>query len=143
MAAGDLWGEAVQLFDDVVQRLDSPPKRRYISEGAPAFDCEQLVLHVSRLTPGVTTRGLTSPTQATATFTRLWCAPTSDARGNPPTAQALHTSAGIVVGGGWELWQAVMRAVEAHNCRPAVVEAVTVGPEGGFSGWQVTVQWTP
>lgn len=143
----DVWRQASDLLDDVVLRVAVAPDRTYVSDGTPAFDCEQLVLHVFELSVGTAqqsrpTRAMSAPMLVAARFTRLWKVPVIE-RSKLPSEGELRASGEQVVKGGFDLWQAVAAAANDHHCRPAVDTAVSVGPEGAFAGWQVPVRWNP
>lgn len=140
-----VWDQADSILRDVAGRLDDAPDRIYVTDGLPAFDCEQLTLHIQRLSRGTTdqerpTRDL-APLIVTARMLRLWKVPVSD-RSIPKTRDMVDSGKKIT-SGGEELWHAVLAVAKQHDCRPAMDEAVSVGPEGGFAGWQVVVRWNP
>lgn len=140
-----VWDQADSILRDVAGRLDDEPDRLYVTDGEPAFDCEQLTLHVRRLSRGTTdqerpTRDQ-SPLIVSALIMRLWKVPVSDRQ--IPRTREMVASGKKVTSGGEDLWHAVATVAKQHDCRPAMDEAISVGPEGGFAGWQISVRWNP
>lgn len=140
-----VWDQADSILRDVASRLTSPPDRIYVTDGTPAFDCEQLTLHVHRLSRGTVDRE--RPTHSMAPMTvggrilRLWKVPVTDRQ--IPRTREMVSSGKQVMSGGEELWHAVTAVAKVHDCRPAMDEAISVGPEGGFAGWQIVLRWNP
>lgn len=140
-----VWDQADSILRDVASRLDDPPDRVYVTDGLPAFDCEQLTLHIQRLSQGTTQQERpvrdSTPLLITGLVMRLWKVPVSDRQ--IPRTRDMVASGKQVANGGEDLWHAVRTVAKQHDCRPAMDEAISVGPEGGFAGWQVTVRWNP
>lgn len=121
----------------------TPPDRRYVSAGEPAWDDEQLVVQVDSFrwglpqTPGIAVAQ--SPALRTADLivhiTR--CMPGPDEQGQPPTAALLDASSRTLLVEAWTVFETLAGlAAERllNGCGSvAVGAAVLVGPEGGLA----------
>ena len=142
----DVYQQAQGLLDAVTARLVDPPERRYVADGQPAFDCDQVTVHIAGFHRGTTqTERPThpaAPASVTAVVTRVWCVPTMTESGRAPRTVDLERSGATVTAGAQELWDAVVAAAQSLGCHPAVLGAAPVAPSGGVVGWTVTTQWT-
>ena len=141
----DIYEQAAGLLEAVAARLGDPPDRRYVADGLPAFDCDQLTVHVAGFHRGTTQAerptAPCAPSTVTAVVTRVWCVPTIES-GRAPRTVDLERSGAAVTAGAQELWHATSAAAAALGCQPALIAGQPVAPSGGVVGWQITLQWT-
>ncbi len=120
----DLFDAAMRILDVAVEALDNQdtidagllgaPARQYVADGLPAFDCEQVTVHLPGLSEEITSP--LSPNPATGsrhvvgrinlvTFvtTVVRCVPVSDTT-TPPPAAAIENSARQIYSDWWGLW---------------------------------------
>lgn len=143
----DLLAAVVDHFTDETIDL---PERRYVTIGAPAIDCEQVVVSVSQFFSGLPgaayvgplVPGVTSSVEFAVSVVR--CVATPDDRGNPPTVEDLATDAQALLADADTLRAAMFIAKKDgvfDNCNDIVIaETTAVGPEGGFGGWSQLIR---
>lgn len=152
----DVAGEALDTL--VALTLRGCPERAYVSPGLPAFDCEQLTVHISALVEEVT--GPLQPNEATAqrmkfgricmvTFTttivRDLCAITD--QNAPPDARLEDTDARQLDCDAWSIWEMYYHRARAgtllgaDRCSLVRMQAShPVDPSGGVGGWLIQTQ---
>jgi hypothetical protein len=142
----DIYATLSEILDAVAGNITDPPDRRYVANGLPAADCEQLTVHLAGIVRGTTQANRPdfqcAPTTVEAHVTRFWCIPTIDDSGRAPSTSDMETSGHEVSLGALELWQATAAAAAQVACRPAVDEAAPTPPSGGYVGWMVAVRFT-
>lgn len=140
-----LYGQMQSVLDAVAGALGDPPDRQYVANGQPAIDCEQLTVHLGRLSRGtalVERPDLPcAPTVVTAIIQQTWCIPVVGSRGQPPPTPEQVDSGAELVAGSIALWNAAITATAQVDCRPAMIGGEPIPPQGGYAGWQVTAQW--
>lgn len=149
----DLYTLARALLDRVVAEFSLAgvplPARQYVSNGAVAFDCEQLVVQVGDvrhgLPEGPEERRLKLP-RMMSTDLSVWlirCVPVQDNNGRPPNAAAIEASATEILLDRRLCWLATMSKDWQDECQDASGGTNSgIGPEGGYGGsvTRVTVQ---
>lgn len=159
MSSLDLFDLAQQYLDAVVLALaDTPggaPSVSYVSPGLPAFDCDQVTVHVggpiiAPTTPPGGALGIDHRvTVAEVDLIRMTaivirCCPVFDDDGNPPPAADQTAAARQTTSDVWAVWAHVKDDVRnktlfgSANCREFSFEpAIPVNIEGGLCGWQI------
>lgn len=153
---GDLYDLAGDVLAAVVAHyLDEGvdlPDRRYVTDGLPAWDCEQVTVRVAR-TYGhggdvrVETGSLLGPLVLAAADVEVQvvrCSPTVDDAGDPPAADEISASAAAVLDDA-DLVRAALLAAYKDGllgaCQGAVLVGWTpAGPEGGLVGGATLVR---
>lgn len=140
-----LFVQSRKLLDLIVEEIGDAPERRYVSDGQPVIDCEQLTVHPQLMTRGTTRQqrplSQAGPTTITLVVTRSW--PTQVAqRSGLPSLQQMEDSGRKLTDGGEQLWLATSKAVNRMDCNGSVDQAQSLGAVGGFAGWQITVRMT-
>lgn len=123
------------------------PERRYVADGPPAYDCEQVVVALVRMYPGLPfqedpgqpvlkMRLLRSVTLAVHV---VRCIPVLDNQGNPPTAAAIDASGANVLQDSWMLPWAMLEGHRQQLFAPlcdtiGMRELTPAEPSGGFGG---------
>lgn len=123
------------------------PARRYVAEGPPAYDCEQVVLAFVRLYPGTAfaedAPGLAQramfPRSATLALHIVRCIPVLSDRGKPPTVPQLDGSAASIMTDVLLAPVSLVRAWHAGAwaglCETfGIREVIPAEPSGGFGG---------
>lgn len=132
------------------------PARQAVVPPMPVIDCEQVVVYVPGFVIESTTPGGLAAAHKTQMGLRMnmqtlavqvvRCVPVPDARGNPPSAAALQTSASAILQDGWAMWNhfsVLIRTGGLFNgkCAALYVDSgVPVPAQGGFGGWTMTVR---
>lgn len=126
------------------------PARQYVTTGEVAWDCEQLVVEVSRLGAGSSSfNDLLGPMKCgailwmLATVHLVRCVPVPDNSGNAPNAAALDDAGNRALIDAWVLVHGLMAEMRdlIGPCDDwSVGPAVAVGPYGGYTGWKVDVR---
>lgn len=132
---------ADELLAEVVASLATEGRpaflRSYVSDGAVAYDCEQLVVEVEGVFAGLPLAGTVSPLDnrtvlhVNIAIHAVRCAPALGSNGSAPSAAAIDASAAAVLGDA----AAQLAAVRTFSsrCRPAVLSGSSFpGPLGGF-----------
>jgi hypothetical protein len=155
--ADRLYSAARALLDTVVAYYDDQgvplPDRRFVSDGTPAWDCEQVCTYVERTFSGTLEDENTRPmnclvvrsaqivveiARCTPVFANEW----SDA---PPAADEIDGVAQTVLGDSMLLANGIVAAHKAGDlggCRGlALVEWESLGPQGGLVGGRQRVRW--
>lgn len=164
----DLYDAAERILEIAVEALDSQdaidaggllgaPARQYVSDGLPAFDCEQVTVHLPGLLEEITSP--LSPNPATGSrqvtgrinlvnfvTTVVRCVPVS-ASTQPPAAAKIETSARQIYSDWWAIWAAMYWHARANTllgadrCEIRRFQAShIVDPSGAFGGSIVNVQ---
>lgn len=131
----------------------SLPTRRYISDGAVAWDCELMAVELTAVFRGPPLSPVENFTQRcmgvrTARF-NVWivrCASTPNEDGSPPATHRIEALADDIYTDAWflptQLAQAAMDGTLGIPCDDLVIgELEIVGPEGGFGGVRQPVEW--
>lgn len=128
--------------------LQALPPRQFVSEGVPAWDCEQLCLQVERIyvTNGNVAAAETDPILQAKSDKRamqgslilLRCAADLDDRDIVPDADEIQKAGRVVLRDAVMMENAIDAAIRAGSlarCRSwSLTEWVGVGPEGGLVG---------
>ncbi len=130
--------------------FDMPlPARRYWTFGAPAVDCEQLVVSMIQMyvgTPGDEAnepRRCNDPRSATLNIAVSRAVPISQQNGNPPSADDIQDAAVVSAYDAWVLMESVNQLdvwgeVGAYGL--GVIATVDAeAPEGGFTTTRMTI----
>lgn len=128
------------------------PARQYVADGPPAYDCEQVVVALVRLYPGLPFLENPSAPVLQATLLRtvtlavhvVRCIPTVSDRGKAPSAAVLGASGVRVLTDAYMVPTSLVRAWHAGTFRGrcesfGIREAVPAEPSGGFGGTIVTM----
>ena len=141
------------LLDAAVAELSSPPARQITAHGAFAFDCEQVTSRLVdwTLTP-LDERALFPVINViTIAVSVLRCYPHSTGDEPIPDAADITAAALVLAADLAELTEGLSSRWEAGTLFPTVtpdvlegaqvgwVGARSLGPEGGFAGWEVTL----
>jgi len=146
-----------QFLQEVLNRVitcynsyDMPlPSRRYWTFGAPAVDCEQLVVSMIQMyvgTPGDEAnepRRCNDPRSATLNIAVSRVAPISQPNGNPPSAEEIQNASEVSAYDAWILMESVNQLdvwgeVGAYGL--GVIATVDAeAPEGGFATTRMTI----
>jgi hypothetical protein len=147
--AGELHAACAEVLAAAVAILDTDaPERRYVSNGPPAADCEQLVVYFSLvdvLAPGSGGMpGIPSPAaplvyRATIVVER-WV---PGCPGAPPPTEGLEGEAEVAGIEGWEVFcrmRAMLQFLGSEACRfLAVSQLAPTGATGDLVGWRFSV----
>lgn len=164
--AASLYNAASRLLEVAADALDTLvtlnlrgcPQRAYVSPGLPAFDCEQLTVHVAAMGEEVTSP--LSPNPATAqrqkfgrvnmvTFTTsiVRCLTAVTDENTPPDAGKEDADALQLNCDGWTIWEAFYWHARAGTllgddlCRLVRQQAShPVDPSGGVGAWIINTQ---
>lgn len=128
------------------------PARRYVAEGPPAYDCEQVVVAFARSYPGLPFQENPAAPVLRATLLRsvtlavhvVRCIPTISDRGVFPKVEALDASARNLLVDAFLVPGALVRGYHAGAFAGlcdgfGVREVVPAEPSGGFGGIIATV----
>lgn len=143
---------AASLLSQAAGALTSAPARQLVSQGPPAWDCEQLVVWLQRVRP----RLIGGQTKCAVVLVAeyhigiLRCVPTMRNDGTPPAAADLTSSATGLYTDAAEIQQELLAnwldgTLLASVSHPTPCQIVTVGdltalaPAGGFAGWDFTL----
>lgn len=134
------------------------PERRYVTSGDVAIDCEQVVVSVNRIFPGIPGAEITSADLSQCRGPRVQvmqcyvvrCVPTPEADSGesyqPPSPAELDASAAELLADAGLLSDGLIRHLLENQTewgdRRAwrVGDLNSYGPEGGFGGWRVLVE---
>lgn len=125
------------------------PDRRIVAEGEVAFDCPQLAVQLPRVYRGLAAVEYADVNDKGHPFTCefvLWltrCAAPLRDDGLPPAAASIEASARDLLIDAHVLTVALvpeLRDVAGRCTSLATGNLLGVGPEGGHTGWQLTVQ---
>jgi hypothetical protein len=130
--------------------FDMPlPARRYWTFGAPAVDCEQLVVSMIQMyvgTPGDEAnepRRCNDPRSATLNIAVSRAVPISQQNGNPPSADDIQDAAVVSAYDAWVLMESVNQLDvwgEVGAFGLGVIATVDAeAPEGGFTTTRMTI----
>lgn len=143
----DLADRTLAAAEDVLTAAGRPPfDRVFRSHGIPAWDLctvDTLVVYVASLTPTPGTTGRSSCAvawRADVHVQIIRCAPTLDARGNPPAVDALDASAEGLLLDAWALAGSIdeMVADAVGSCDGVTIGVgKALGPQGGVGAWDV------
>ena len=134
---------AADLRDAVVAALAAAGRpafpRVYVSDGGNvAYDCEQLVVAVEDIRPGLPGEAGTVQLDTRVTWTAiiavhaLRCAPTIADDGTPPTPAEIDASAAVILADADALLRGAYDFAQA--CRRAATATLTFpGPTGGYA----------
>lgn len=125
-----------------------PPDRQLVTHGLPAWDCEQISVHVDpAIWAPLDTRQQTCQIvpRITLNLTVVRCWPTQEGR-QAPTATTITDAAAAMNADLWVL----MRTFARHQADGTLFEGVscqstklgpisTLQPSGGFAAWQMAV----
>ena len=135
--------QASELLHKLVAELHEVPSRRYVSDGAPVLDCEQLTVHLETLNRGTTRTNralsIAAPTVATFVIIRVWPTQKASRQGVPSTEQ-MAAFGRTVVEGGWDLWLAALKTTTQMDCDASVDSAQAIDASGGYAAWRVNVR---
>jgi hypothetical protein len=131
--------------------LVGAPARYLQTPGLPVDDCcEQIAVHVDPMRTLVSREnrqvGWIYSVQFNITHGR--CVPGPDAKGKPPTAEAIARSAHQLNCDGWAIWNALHNAILRDGALPpdcgkaAIEPLVARDPSGGCGGWVGNVSIT-
>ena len=157
LPADRLYSAAKALLDVVVAHYADQgvplPDRRFVSDGTPAWDCEQVVTYVERTFSGTLENENTRPlnclvvrsAQIVVEIARCTPVFANDYDDAPPTAEAIDGVAQTVLGDSMHLTNAIVaghQAGELGGCKGlALVEWESLGPQGGLVGGRQRVRW--
>ena len=161
MAVLDLYSAATELLNAARSALDTTdagaPTARYVSSGAPVFDCcDQLTVHVPGIADvpmpeaGMQSLAQMRPAVPIIQFvvTTLRCYPIIEAGVviKVPFAAEMDAASRIVYQDGWALWNGLRtlarsdRLFAGRPCRSVEVSPLTPTPtQGGCAGWTLAV----
>lgn len=131
----------------------APPSRVLVVHGQPAWDCEQLTVHLETVTHAPTDDDVIRQhcqivPKPTWVITLIRCVPGLQEGTDPiPSTTDLDTSAGSLLVDLWALLTELYDRIAANTlipghidpCDLTVGDVVYVGPEGGYGGWEVRV----
>lgn len=155
MDPGTVRDQLVELLDEANSALElyegaeAPPERSYVAQGAVAWDCDQLTVHLVRIRPKLLdSRSAACAVVLVATYavTLLRCVPGPDDNGNPPSADELNVANQQLAVDGEALLKSLTRAW-AQGSWPAGVPCRRVewgaleplAPSGKLAGWRLEV----
>lgn len=151
MADAHLYDLADKLLAVAVAAVDSPPERRYVSNGEVSIDCALVAVELLRVYVGLpgaeqVTANVCKGNPHSADY-RLWVTRCVPAEGVPSAAE-IDASAREILTDGWRLRRAVITALNideniVSSCDNARVGPLLLyGPSGGYGGvnMMVTVQ---
>lgn len=149
LAEGTL-AEVVAGLNDTTEALDAPA-RQYVSHSEPAWDCEQLTVHVPRVQPQLVDRrgDDTCAVRLVATLVVTLVRCLASAESEEPSAEALQADYGQLLVDGYTMLKHLTRqwatgqwpeglvcsAVKWRNMEPR-------GPAGGYAGWRIEADVT-
>lgn len=148
----DLAAAALAAVEDEYAFADvALPARRYVAEGPPAYDCEQVVLAFVRGYPGVPFAENAAGLAERAMYVRsvtlalhvVRCIPVVDDKGRPPKVPALDASASLILTDAFLVPTSLVRAYHAGAfagiCDTfGIREVLPAEPQGGYGGTIVT-----
>lgn len=153
-------GDLYDLASDILAAVEDHyltegvdlPGRRYVTDGLPAWDCDQVTVRVTR-TFGIAgdvrveAASILGPLVLTAADVEVQvvrCAPTVDDSGDPPAPEAIADSAEAVLNDADLVRAALLEAYKAGDlggCQGAALLGWTpAGPEGGLVGGATLVR---
>lgn len=144
---------ADELLGEATEGVVSPPERVYVSHGEPAYDCEQLTVHLVNVQPKLAAPPGSSlcAVMLTARYavTLLRRVTTIKDGDDPiPTGPELHEQYMALAAEGWTLYKHLTGAW-AHGELPADLGCGVVtwgalepkGPAGGLAGWRIDLTY--
>lgn len=149
LAEGTL-AEAAEALNTTDEAMDAPA-RQYVSHSEPAWDCEQLTVHVPRVQPQLVDRRGDDTCAvrlvATLVVTLVRCLPSAESES--PSAEQLNTDYSQLLVDGYTMLKHLTRqwatgmwpegtlcsAVKWRNMEPR-------GPGGGYAGWRIEADVT-
>lgn len=157
LPADRLYLAARALLDAVVAGYAAAgvalPPRQFVSDGTPAWDCEQVTVYVERTFSGTVAAESTSPmnclvvrsaqfsieiARCTPVFADGW----SDA---PPTGDAIEAVAETVLADPMIVANSIVAAQRAGDLAGkdglSLIEWESLGPQGGLVGGRQRVRW--
>lgn len=147
----DLAAGALAIIEAAyAEREVAVPARRYVGDGLPAWDCEQLVVWVEQVPVGRADQPELSVDDclhlraALLNIDTVRCAPPMSAKGDAPTVAAIDASAQRVLADPMVQFNALLSAYRAETWSAPKALAfdswLSLGPDGGFVGGRLTVR---
>lgn len=141
------------LLDSAVAELTAPPARRFVAHGQWAHDCECVASRVVGWTLAPIDQVADYPVinEITLAVAVLRCYPSPEGGAVIPEAADLTTASNTLAVDLAELTEGLSARWEAGTLFPSLspnalvgtsagwIAARSIGPEGGFAGWEVTV----
>lgn len=144
--------------DALAETTAGVPATTYVSPAEPAYDCEQLTVHVTglfeagtapqapSLAPGLR-RKLGDVILVTFNVLALRCGPMPGADGSMPPVTEIEAAAEKVLEDGWILWNHFHEAINSgeifETCIGVIFDGgVPVREQGGIVGWRFTFRAT-
>jgi len=157
LPATHVWGIATLLRDQVIDIYSdaglSLPGRRYVSEGAVAIDCELMAVELRRVFRGLPLQENVGDLRCIGLRTAEFhififrCASVPQDSGAPPSTGTIESFAQPIYTDAWVLPSELQYRVSSGTygfpgCENILVGNLDiVGPEGGFGGVDLTVEW--
>lgn len=157
LPADRLFDAAQALLDTVVAHYVTAgvalPDRQFVSDGTPAWDCEQVVVYVERTFSGTLENENTRPlnclvvrsAQMVVEIARCTPVFASEYDDSPPAADAIQAVSRQVLADSMHMTNAIVAAHQAGElggCKGlALVEWESLGPQGGLVGGRQRVRW--
>jgi hypothetical protein len=145
----NLVADLAQAFlDAAVDVIPNPPERRYISHNEPAWDCEQLTVHLARMRPKPTDSGgdrCAVVLQATFAITIVRCYPPLTDKGFPSADKMNTASTGLLVDA-WALFKGLTRKWSTEStpfglpCKQTTWNGLDPRGPTDLAGWRLEVQ---
>jgi hypothetical protein len=145
-----------ELADDVMDVVTEAfaaeaivlPDRRFISNGAVAYDCEQLSVEMAALGVGTLVadrQGMPHPGESPTVQIQIAlirdCMAIPDEDGNPPSVEAIEANADELLADGTVLIRAFLRTTSLSSCQKIkVLTCLPYGPEGTLGGWVLSLR---
>lgn len=140
---------ATRLLTAATATLTTPPARRYVTVGIPAWDCEQLVVFLERSFTGqpgseVNYSSPQCPIRLSAAFgiELVRCAPEVSEDGTPTSAASMDADALTFMAEMDSLWRGLNDQARAlardENLHVGFSPMVTLGADGAYWGGRVT-----
>jgi len=145
---GEVLSKVVTVYDSYNMPV---PTRKYYTFGAPAVDCEQLVVSLIQMyigTPGDEAnepRRCNDPRSATLLVSVSRAVPVAQANGNPPNSANIQSATEVSALDAWILMESVRDFDSSWSGLPSglglgVIATVDVdSPEGGFQTTRLTI----
>lgn len=143
----DLLAETLEVATaGLVDPAADPPARRYVAHGDPAWDCDQLTVHLVRIQPVlIESRAETCTVipQATIAIVLLRCVTALEADG-VPNAQLLNTENTQLAIDGPAMFKHFTRQwatgafPSGHACKALKWRnLLPLAPQGAYAGWRI------
>ena len=132
------------------------PARSYVSPAEPAYDCEQLTVHVAGLFEAGTSpqapslapgkrRKLGNVILVTYNVLVLRCGPYPESDGSPPPAAEYELASAKVLEDGWALWNYFHQEINCERlfetCLGAIFDGgLPIREQGGIVGWRFVLR---